>query len=256
MKPHAPVPDWFASRDLALVLVGGAGLCLASASHAGLANLNKEPLEFEDSRIYIEYNSTDNDLGFHVLLDGEDWQTLRIYNPDGKEIFRVVGRRAYQVLGLTELFFEGAEPGLADVPLDELLGQFPEGEYEFAGITVDGEEIEGEGTLSHAVPAGPDVSDSDDVVVPGNPFVIRWSHVTQKATDPEGGVFPDRPIDVEAYQVIVHSFRVTLPATGGPMSLALPQEFVDSLEGGEHEFEVLAIDASGNQTITSDSFTK
>lgn len=255
MKQHAGVPGGSIARPVAMAVAGLAGLGLAASSKAGLTNL-KQTLEFEDSRIYIEYNATDNDLGFHVLLDGEDWQALRIYNPDGKLIFRVIGRGAYQNLGMTELFFEGAEPELADVPLDELLELFPEGEYEFAGITVDGDELEGEGTLSHAVPAGPDVSDSDDVVVPGNPLVIRWNHVTQKATDPEGGIFPNRPIDVVAYQVIVHSFQVTLPATGGSMSLALPQEFVDALEDGEHEFEVLAIDASGNQTLTSDTFTK
>jgi hypothetical protein len=236
-------------------VAGLAGLGLAASSGAGPAN-QKQKFELEESRIYIEYNSTDNDLGFHVALDGEDWQSLRIFNPDGKLIFRVIGRGAYKELGLTELFFEGAEPELSDVPLDELLAKFPEGKYEFAGTTVDGDDIEGEGTLSHAVPAGPDVSDSDDVVVPGNPFVIRWNHVTQKATDPAGGVFPNRPIHVVAYQVIVEPFQVTLPATGGPMSLALPQEFVDSFEDGEYEYEVLAIDASGNQTITSSSFTK
>jgi hypothetical protein len=43
---------------------------------------------------------------------------------------------------------------------------------------------------------------------------------------------------------------------GGPMSLALPQKFVDSLDDGEHECGVLEIDASSNQTITSASFTK
>ena len=177
--------------------------------------------------------------------------------PDaGKHLRRVRLAAAYRDLGMTELFFEGAEPELAEVPLEELLALFPDGEYEFQGVTVDGGQITGEGTLSHAVPAGPDVSDSDDAVVPGNPFMIRWTHVTDKATDPAGGVFPDRPIDVVAYQVIVHSFQVTLPATGGAMSLAVPPEFVDSLDPGTHEFEVLAIEASGNQTITSATFTK
>lgn len=238
-------------------IVAGAALGLAVASPMALADKKPhEALELEEARIYIEYNSTDNDLGFHVSLDGEDWRYLRIYDPTGRAIFHVLGRSGYGELGMTELFFEGAEPALDEVPLEELLAMFPEGEYRFAGRTVEQELIVGEGELSHAVPAGPDVSDSDDMVVPGNPFVIRWQHVTEKATDPEGGVFPDRPIDVVAYQVIVESFQVTLPATGGPMSVAVPAEFVDSLESGEHEFEVLAIDASGNQTITADSFEK
>jgi hypothetical protein len=159
---------------------------------------------------------------------------------------------------MTELFFEGAEPSLFEVPLDELLALFPEGEYDFEGVTVEGDEIEGEATLTHAVPAGPDVSDSDDTVGPGNALTIRWDPVTEEATDPAGGVFPDVPIVVVAYQVIVGSFQVTLPATDppSPMSLKVPPEFVASLESGTHGFEVLAIEEGGNQTITEGFFTK
>jgi hypothetical protein len=109
-----------------------------------------------------------------------------------------------------------------------------------------------------AVPAGPDVSASDDVVGPGAVLVIRWDPVTEKATDPAGGVFPDVAIDVVAYQIIVGSFQVTLPAADppSPMSVTVPPEFVEALESGQHGFEVLAIDVSGNQTITAGAFTK
>jgi hypothetical protein len=31
--------------------------------------------------IYWEYNSSVNDLGVHVFLDGEDWRELKIINP-------------------------------------------------------------------------------------------------------------------------------------------------------------------------------
>ena len=193
-----------------------------------------------------------------IILDGEDWKTLKIINPDGRRIFDVRGRAAYRRLGLTELFFEGAEPMLTEVPLDELLALFPQGVYEFKGLTVGGDEITAEATFTHAVPAGPDVSDSDDIVRPNNRLVIRWDPVTEKATDPAGGVFPDVPIDVVAYQVIVGSFQVTLPATDppSPMRVTVPRQFVKSLEAGEHGFEVLAIDTSGNQTITAGSFMK
>ena len=34
--------------------------------------------KFEEARIIIEYNSTDNDLGFHVFLDGEDWKSASV----------------------------------------------------------------------------------------------------------------------------------------------------------------------------------
>ena len=87
----------------------------------------KKKLELEISRIYWEYNSSANDLGVHVSLDGEDWRKLKIINPAGRTIFEVEGHGPYRQLGLTELFFEGAEPNLDDFPLENLLARFPEG---------------------------------------------------------------------------------------------------------------------------------
>jgi hypothetical protein len=89
---------------------------------------------------------------------------------------------------MTELFFEGAEPSLDEFPLKELLALFPEGDYLFEGTTVDGETIQGTGTLSHAVPNGPaDVS----AELSGDSLVISWDPVT---TTPPG--FPKRPISI------------------------------------------------------------
>lgn len=213
------------------------GLAVLGLAGAGRAN------EFSIAKIYIEYNSTPSDLGFHVSLDGEDWKMLKIVNPNGATIFEVQGKGPYKDLGMTELFFEGAEPALADFPLHDLLALMPEGTYTFIGKTVDGVDLVSTATLSHAVPAGPPVSarvDDDDVT-------IRWRRVT---APPEG--FPDRPIRIVGYQVIVESFQVTLPASS--RRVTLPPEFVRSLEPGEYPFEVLAIDQSGNQTITEGSF--
>lgn len=201
--------------------------------------------KFPEARIYIEYNRTANDLGYHVSLDGEDWKSLMIANPEGKTIFEVAGREAYQDLGMTELFFEGAEPSLDDFPLADLLALFPEGRYTFIGETVGGTRVVSRATLSHAIPDGPPVSAEVD----GDSVIIRWGPVSVPPED-----FPDRDIDIVGYQVIVGSFQVTLPASS--TAVTVPREFVLSLARGEHPFEVLAIDASGNQTITEDFFTR
>jgi hypothetical protein len=206
----------------------------------------KPVVPLEISRIFFEYNASANDLGVHVFLDGEDWRRLKIVNPKDRTIFVVEGKAAYRNLGMTELFFEGAEPSLADVPLEELLALFPEGRYQFDGKTVDGANIEGTGTLSHAIPAGPSVSAQ---VGPGNSLVISWTTVT---APPPG--FPDKPINIVGYQVIVDTFQATLPATA--RSVTVPPEFVASLASGPQPFEVLAIEASANQTITEGSFVK
>jgi hypothetical protein len=217
---------------------------LALASAAGPACW---AAALEQSKIYIEYNQSANDLGFHVSLDGEDWRNLKIVNPDGKTIFEVKGKQAYKELGMTELFFEGAEPSLDDVPLDDLLARFPEGDYKFSGKTVDGEEIEGTGTLSYAIPNGP--GNVSATLGANDSLVISWDAVT---SPPNG--FPDKPISIVGYQVIVDPFQVTVPGT--TISVTVSPEFVSSLAAGEHPCEVLAIDASGNQTITESSFVK
>lgn len=39
--------------------------------------------KFSIARIYIEHNSSANDLGYHVSIDGEDWKSLRIVTRPG-----------------------------------------------------------------------------------------------------------------------------------------------------------------------------
>src|SRR4030095_7884894 len=100
-----------------VVAVVAAFLC------AGSRESPAEEIPFKIAKIYWEYNASANDLGVHVSLDAEDWRSLRIFKPDGRSIFAVEGRGPYRELGMTELFFEGAEPSLDDFPLAELLAR-------------------------------------------------------------------------------------------------------------------------------------
>lgn len=218
------------------------GVLLAGALAFGLASSGLAD-EFSIARIYIEYNASGNDLGYHVSLDGEDWKTLKIVNPNARTIFDVVGKAAYRDLGMTELFFEGAEPNLDEFPLEDLLALFPEGTYEFSGVTVDGIQLKSLATLTHAIPAPPTVS----AAVTGDSVVISWS---SPASPPPG--FPVRPIVISGYQVLADSFQATLPGTA--TQVTLPVEFVQALSPGVHPFEVLAIEAGGNQTITEGTY--
>ena len=199
--------------------------------------------ELEEARIYIEFNQSGNDLGFHVKLDGEDWKSLTITNPLGEVVFEVEGHAGYEELGLTELFFEGAEPTLSEFPLEDLLALFPEGVYLFSGFTVDDEPITGAAVLTHDVPAAPRVR----VRVNGDEVILRWRAVTGPAA-----ILPDGEIEIEGYQVLVEGLDITLDADA--RSFEIPEELLDSLDPGEVEFEVLAIDVSGNQTIAEGSF--
>ncbi len=105
-------------------------------------------------------------------------------------------------------------------------------------------------TLSHDVPAGP--ATLSTAVVPacsGDTIVVSWPAVTGPAA-----ILPDGEITIVEYQVIVEKLLVTVPAS--VTSLTVPEEFYQSLTPGTHDFEVLAIDVSGNQTITEGTFVK
>jgi len=229
-------------RTLACLLAVMVSVAVASSGPVAWADRQKLAV----SRIFFEYNASANDLGVHVSLDGQNWEQLSIINPRGTSLFEVEGSSPFATLGLTELRFEGAEPNLDEFPLDDLLRLFPAGTYQFSGRTVGGEIIEGTGTLTHAIPAGPKVSAT---VGPGNRLVILWTAVT----GPPPG-FPNRRITIAGYQVIIGSFQVTVPAK--TLKVTVPPEFVASLPSGANQFEVLAIEASGNQTITEGTFTK
>ena len=225
---------------------GGAVSCLvAIASVANSSVAQGAETRFAAARIIIEFNSTDQDVGVQVFLDGQPWRKVQLTSPDGR-ILDITGTGNLSRLGLTELFFESEEPSLEDVSLDEFLTLFPEGDYELKGETADGNEIVGTARLTHRIPAGPKiVTPGKGSAVDPDDAVISWNPVTE----PEG-------IDIVGYQVIVErdqphrTFDADLPAA--ITSVLVPPQFLEP--GTAYKMEVLAIDASGNQTITENSF--
>jgi hypothetical protein len=207
-------------------------------------------LLFSDARMIIEFNDTDQDVGVQLFLDGQPWRTLRMYDPSGKKILEIKGTKSLKLQGLTELFFESSEPSLAEVPIEEFFARFPEGIYELEGTTVSGQEIEAEALFTHAIPDGPVIlTPEEGSVQSAKETVIEWLPVD----DPDGS-------EIQSYQVTVTDliavlpkrvFSVFLPSTA--TSVTVPPEFMRA--GGEYQFEVLAIEAGGNQTLTSSEFT-
>ncbi len=240
-------PKRFTARHAAL-LAAAALLCAMAppaaqagfSSRAARGHEKKDPIPLEQSQIFIEFNATDNDLGFHVKLDGEDWRYMKIVNPDGRTVYEARGKSAFGELGLTELFFEGAEPSLDEFPLDELLALFPEGDYQFIGKSVDGEDMTGAGTLSHLYPDAPVVTAvMGQTVDPAN-AVVAW----QGVTTPPG-------VNIVEYEIIVDESSLRVP--GSQTSIRIPPEMLQP--GRTYELEVLAVDANHNQTITAGFFS-
>jgi hypothetical protein len=213
-------------------LAVGASLLLGTSSlrAATLAEL----------RIFIEFNETGQDVGVHTSLDGE-WRVLKIFDPRGREIFHVQGTGNLGGIGLSELFVEGEEPSLADLPLDEFFELFPEGVYTVIGKTPDGAKIRSQVTFSHLIPGAPLVT-SPTSGAPLDPahVVISW----QPVTTPAGVV-------IAGYEVIVDSSSMKVSAA--TTSITAPREVLHP--GSEHNFEVIAIADNHNQTIIEGTFT-
>ncbi len=212
-------------------------------------------IQFSQAKIIIEINATAGDGGIQISVDGEGWNRLEVIDPNGQEIFDVSGSGSVGTTGVTELFFESAEPTFEDLPLDQLLARFRAGNYRYVGTTVDGKQLTGRATLKHNIPAGPEVTSpaEDAALNPNSPVVVDWNAVT----DPFPGT--TLPVTIAGYQVIVErvkpqpllAFSVFLPAT--VTKVTVPVEFIQA--NADYKFEVLAIEASGNQTITESSFS-
>jgi len=209
-------------------------------------------IQFDETKIIIEVNSTDGDAGIQIFLDGEGWAELEVSDPDGEEILEIEAEGSVAMQGITELFFESAEPSFDEQSLDELFALFPEGKYRFKGETVDGKRLRGKAMLTHAIPDGPViVSPEEGEIVDPDDVVIFWDPVV----DPFPGTY--LPVNIVGYQVIVAReeptllvLSVDLPASA--TQVTVPWEFLEPET--EYVFEVLAIEESGNQTISESEF--
>ncbi len=257
-----------------------AALILGAAP--ALAEEHEDELEFDVTEIFFELNDTDGDLGIHALIDGDPWKRLKIEGPDERNLLDVKLRRGLRQQGLTEFFFESAEPTFDELDPADFFARFPEGEYEAEGVTIEGEEIEGETEVTHLMPAPAEVTvngeplaevcddedpdyDATEIDVDDLPIVIAWDDVTMSHPDADGpgaGVQPPEAVTIVNYEVVVETeievngeefetkFSVILPPE--ETSMTVPDEFIAQAE--EFKYEVLAREESYNQTAIESCF--
>jgi hypothetical protein len=227
---------------LALLLLLGLTATLAAST----ARAQARTIPFADARLKIEVNATDGDAGLQVVLDGEPWKAVSLYNPAGRKLVDITAKGPLKNYGLTELFSESSEPSFDVFPLEEFKRLFPEGVYTFRGTTIDGTHLLSSARLSHDIPNGPRIlRPRADAEVPRDQVVVAWKPVRTPG------------IDIVGYQVVVtreeplRVLSVDLPARA--RRLPVPAEFLQP--DTEYKAEVLAIEASGNQTLTEIAFT-
>lgn len=227
---------------------GDGSEAVAPAATSERAAPAQRPLRYDEHDLFIETNATDRDAGLQMKLDGEDWRRLKLRDPRGRLILDLQARGRLRRFGLTELFFEAAEPSFDEVPFRVFKRRFPSGRYSFRGRTVEGRRLVGSDRLSHRVPAGPKITfPTKGAQVDPNGFTVTWEPVTVPAG-----------VRIVRYIVVVtrgeRDLSMDLPSSA--RSASIPGEFLASTvkPGAESKVEVLARERSGNQTITEVSF--
>ena len=241
---------------------------------------DEHEIPFSEAHIFFELNNTDGDLGIHGKIDGEPWKRLKIEAPDDRKLLdaRIKGKLKKQ--GMTEFFFESAEPGFDELSPQDFFARFPEGYYEIEGLTLDNQELESETLVTHTMPAPPETfvngqqealqCDSEepgyDAIQTNLPVTISWLPVTMSHPDPTDGgaaVQPPIPVFIVNYEVVVETtielangeefattFNTILPPDATEMTI--PEEFISL--GTEFKYEVLVREESYNQTAVESCF--
>jgi hypothetical protein len=184
----------------------------------------RETVAISDARLKFEINATALDGGIQIFLDADPWQTMNIYDPRGRLVFASATVGSIGANGGTELFLESGEPAFTELPLDELLERFPAGAHPLAsGVRVD----------------------------PNN-AVLMWERVPAPNGSPIVGyqvLVVRTNTDIRALPKI--TLDVMMPPTA--TSMTVPVGFLE--RDTVYEWEILAIESSGNQTLSSSFFT-
>lgn len=222
--------------------------------------------EFAEARLYFELNDTDGDLGLHSLVDAASWTTLSIEDLLGNELFLVEVDGVLAAQGMTEIFFESAEPNFEDLNPVDFFARFPAGLYEISGGEFNGSDFESIVTLSHVIPAAPAnlMANGESLNVTGGceedagpvvaaPYTINWDPVTYS----HAILGAPGAVDVERYQVVLEreeptAMRIVLDVNPDTTQVVLPQGLINA--GDELKLEVLTIAESFNQSASETCF--
>jgi hypothetical protein len=255
------------NRPIATILRAAASVTALAAATSAVA---APPEPFKQTNIHFETNESACDMGIQMSFDTDGLTEGEVESPYDQVVFSfraVDGMESTD--DLTEMFHERVEPPITDlldaldcedpegeaISLAELFGAWPAGIYEFEGESA-GVEFEGTARLTHRIPAGPVITapDDGDVVAHDQNLLIRWN----KASGP---ILPGLgPIEIVGYHVVIADITDPELAPGrtktafdadvskSETSLLVPKQFLQP--NRIYEFEVLATERYGNQTIT------
>ena len=230
-----------------------------SATSCGANGGSQETVPLKDAKLNIEHNATDLDTGFQGFIDSEGWQCLDVTGPDG-EVLQFEGLGSLGELGLTELFFETVEPENAEVSIEDMLAKLPAGDYTIAGpemiLGESSGQTEGVALLTHDIPNGPELlTPAEGATVPTTGLVASWGAVTKTITGEDVNIIAYQLIierDEEPHPHMIGKIGLSIYVPASVTSLTVPDGFLEP--GTAYLWEVLAIEESGNQTLSSGEF--
>ena len=220
--------------------------------------------KWEVAKLYIEHNATDEDTGVHGFFGGEAWRELCIWDPNGEQILFAEPLAQFKDLGISDLFWESREPPADEYSVDDLMAEFPEGEYVVGGTDFEGTPRVGAALFTHDIPVEPNITSpaiveedlADTVAVPPTGLVVAWDPVTETlagdsrtVTGYEVIITAEKWKDPNGWSRPIYDVHVSAETN----SLAVPDGFLQP--GTLYELEVLVLEESGNQTISVGFFT-
>lgn len=239
--------------------------CVAAMLSVAAAAAPAQEIPFSEARIFFELNDTDGDLGIHSSIDGVPWKSLAIEDPYERTILSVVPSGRLRLQGMTQLFFESAEPSFDELDPADFFARFPEGWYEIDGITLEGLEMESRARISHVLPAPPEnmrvngiaaAEDCDALFLPSvtPPVIITWDPVT--VSHPELG--KPGPVKVDRYQVFAEQrksnpLKYSLDLPSNMTRYMIAPELI-AVGDAQYKFEVQVRATNGNQTALESCF--
>lgn len=236
------------SGYLKKILLGVAGAPLMAAVVVTDAVATEPCDDFGECKVLVEINSTDGDVGFHWLVDGDDLNSIRIDDVDGNKVYENKVYGALRDQKLTETFGESAEPVCREelkededdvvVTVGDFEDRWASGPYAISGSSDAGEKSSGETHLTYYLPAAPEsLTYTNGTVSWGTGSTLgecaTEAELDQLVTD---GVLPIHPmlVPLAAWEVVVEledgsnlKFTQRLPV--GQLSVTLPAEFLGSI---------------------------
>lgn len=250
------------------VLVVGTGTTAARAT---------EPCgDFGECKALIEINATDGDIGFHFLMDGDDLNSGRLFDPLGAKLFEDEAKGDLRDQKLTELFAESAEPLCWHNPddpeeevvtLEEFLARWVSGTYLFTGMGDGGEKSVGETEFTHEIPAAPAGVAFDGSVISWGAGNDLGKCASQEELNDlvEANVLPVHPesVPVAAWEIVLEPdvedgdptgklvFSIRVAGDIEPKQVTVPADYLASLPANTPvKIEVGAIGVNDNATFT------